>query len=514
MVQGKRADLGVIKDPTRKCIVDITFQVSAYGLKKFFEENDLDYEDETHIRREILPSGKSRAFVNDTPVTLDVLRGLGAVLLDVHSQHDTLLMRTDTFQYKILDAYSNAGPDRVKYAAQLQLVRKLEKALAQLVDSQAASTKELDYNTFLFEELDAAALKPDELNEVERKQQELGNVDTIGAALGQSNQSLTADTTGLLDQLRSNLHELSKIKDLSPRYQDVYERMNSMLLEGDDLASTIVDLEEDLELDPVALEQIEERLGLLKRLMQKHQVADYNELLDIRDQLSQVLDDTNSLDTRIQAAREELSKAQKRLKTLGTVLFHIRRKSIPQLQTELQNRITRLGMPDGTFEVELVQGDRFRESGNDELQFLFSANKGMPLKPLDKAASGGELSRIMMVIKTILAEYSEMPTLIFDEIDTGVSGNIAGQMAAMMQEMAQRMQLISITHLPQIAAAGASHFKVYKDSASGVATTDIRPLELEERVEEIAGMISGGHVTSSAQEHARTLLANQRMQLL
>lgn len=506
LILGKRADIASVKDTSKKCVIEAVFDIARYDLKSFFLAENLDYESFTIVRREILPSGKSRAFINDTPVKLTSLQLLGDQLLDIHSQHQTLQLTNDSFQFQIIDALAENSSLLESYSEKLRLYKTLFSEIQELKNQKAASIKELDYNLFLLKELEDAKLIEGELTHLESEYETLNNVEEIKDKLSHSHMLLSMDEQGIITHLTEVKHQLSKLASFGQQYDTIYNRIDSSLIELDDVLSEIETLESQLEADPNRFEIVNTKLQLLHNLMQKHTVASVPELIVIRNELTKKVMITENLDARISDKEKDIQGLEKQLKNSSKSIHDNRVSSIPQLVEQLEAVLTTLGMPNAKFNIRLTPTDTYLANGTDEMQFLFSANKGGQFNDLKKAASGGELSRIMLAIKSILSNYLQLPTIMFDEIDTGVSGEISNKMANIMQRMSSSMQVFTITHLPQIAAKGDSHFKVYKEDVDEVTQTKLKKLNTEERIVEIAQMLGGTNVSNSALEHAKQLL--------
>ena len=506
LVLGKRADLSSLRNKEQKCIVEAEFEIGNYDLKSYFEENDLDYEQQTILRREILPSGKSRAFINDSPVTLDILSQLADSLVDVHSQHQTLRLTENQFQLKVIDALAENQKLLGQYKDALAAYNADKKELQSLLDFQSQAIKEHDYNSFLLQELQSAPLKADIQSELEEEYGQLSNVETILEALSQSNQLLNDEQLGVLGQLGELKRLMQNISGYGPSFEALHERIQSVLIELDDISVELDAQQGKVEVNPERLQEVNTQLQLLYDLQKKHQVTSVDELIQIREELVKKVGKVENLEAEIAAAEQKVATREAELTALAESLRKNRNAVIPKLKNMLQQKLYTLGMPSATFKIELEPAQGFKANGKDELVFLFSANKGTAHGELKKVASGGELSRIMLTIKSILAEYEHLPTMIFDEIDTGVSGEISNAMADIMLGMSKSMQVFSITHLPQVASKGQTQFKVYKDEASGITTTHIKQLTGEERVVELAEMLGGKSISDSALAHAKQLL--------
>ena len=506
LVLGNRADLNSLRDETNKCIIEAVFQLEKYALKSFFEENDLDYETKTIVRREILPSGKSRAFINDSPVTLDVLSQLGDRLIDVHSQHQTLQLADNDFQLKVIDALADNKPLLLVYTDQLLSYQKIERALKQLLAFQQNASKEYDYNSHLLKELEVAPLKEGIIEELEELYEQLSNVETIVDQLSKGHQLLNDDQVGIITLMTELKLASGKLATYGSQFATLNERIISALIEIDDISSEFDVLQEKAEANPTLLEEVSGKLQLLYNLQKKHSASNITELIAIRESLSEKVSATENVDLDIKKATQELASKEKELDATALKVREKRAKIIPDLQKQLGESLSQLGMPSATFKIEIQASKSFNANGKDDLVFLFAANKGSNYGDLKKVASGGELSRIMLTIKAILARYEQLPTMMFDEIDTGVSGEISNKMGDIMQAMSKTMQVFSITHLPQVAAKGASHFKVFKEEEGMVTNTKMKKLTSEERVIELAEMLGGKNISASALAHAKQLL--------
>ena len=506
LVLGKRADLSQVKNAKEKCVIEAVFDVANYDLTTLFKALDLDYDVQTIIRREILPSGKSRAFINDTPVTLESLGVLSSNLIDIHSQQQTQQLTQDDYQFKVIDALAANKLNLGEFSKQLKVYKKLEKSLEELKSSKSELIKEYDYNLFLSKELNEINLEKINLEDLEAQFEELNNVEIIGEKLTSAKAILSAEDLGVTDQLNSVKQELSKIATFGTSYENLKERIISIGIELDDILIEIDDLEEKLSSDPQELERINSKLQIINNLFQKHSVLDINELIEIRNELQLKINNTESLDQSIADKEQEILKANDKLNHIALKIHKNRKKVIPVFVSKLEAILAELGMPNAKFKVELEALDHFVKNGKDNLQFLFMANKGSSFNELKKSASGGELSRIMLAIKSILAEYVQLPSIMFDEIDTGVSGEISNKMGDIMKQMSRTMQVFTITHLPQIAAKGSSHFKVFKTDIDDVTHTNLKKLTEDERVVEIAQMLGGLAITDSAMAHAKELL--------
>ena len=506
LVLGKRADLTTLKNKEEKCIIEAHFQIANYDLKSFFESNDLDYEDETIIRREILPSGKSRAFINDSPVNLQELQELSIFLIDIHSQHQTQELSEELFQFQIIDSVADNQENINKYSAILSSFKKDKSQLATLNSKLQSLLKEQDYNKFLLDELLLAKLKSNEQEELEQVYEQLNNVEFIKENLDKSLAIANDEQFGIFKNLKEIKIALQKTIPFSPEYQSLFDRINSVTIEFDDIISELSQHIENLVNDPENLELVNQKLQNIYNLQKKHQVNSIAELLEIQNDLDNKVVSVVELEFEIKKLTSKILESTSELDKLALIIRKNRLKTVPVLSEKLIFILEQLGMPNVRFNIELKETDQFFTNGKDELQFLFSANKGSDFGILKKVASGGELSRIMLAVKAILAQYSSLPTIIFDEIDTGVSGEIANKMATIMKDMSNSMQVFSITHLPQIAAKGKTHYKVYKSIQGETTISELKLLTFQERIVEIAEMLSGKNVSDSALNHAKALL--------
>ena len=506
LVLGNRADLTSLKDKEQKCIIEAQFAISNYNLQSFFDENDMDYEDKTIIRREILPSGKSRAFVNDSPVNLQELQELGAMLLDIHSQHQTRELTEENYQIDILDAVANNGNHVVSYKNALADFKSTQKELKQLISEKEALVKEYEYNSFLLNELLAANLIDGEQETLEQELEQLSNVEFIKENFERILAIANEEQVGALVNLKEIKISLQKIAGFSNQNAQLLERLTSSLLEIEDIISECEQSNEKILADPERLELVNTKLQTIYNLQKKHQVQTISELLVIQNELDDKVIRVDDLDGAINKLQSELSSKQSEVDDVAHSIFENRKKTAPILIEKIRAILAQLGMVEANFQIEINHTDSYNAKGKDEVILLFSANKGTSFGLLKKVASGGEMSRIMLAIKAILANYSKLPTIIFDEIDTGVSGEIAIKMGEIMREMSATMQVFAITHLPQIAAKGNSHYKVSKRNLGETTISELNLLTSEERIQQIAEMLSGKDITDSALQHAKALL--------
>ena len=506
LVLGKRADLSTLRDKTQKCIIEGEFIIGKYNLKAFFLNHDLDYEINTIIRREILPSGKSRAFINDTPVTLDVLSKLGDRLIDVHSQHQTLRLAENDFQFKVIDSLADNKERLLAFSSHLSAYLKTTKELADLIEFQGNAIKEHEYNSFLLKELEEAPLKEGILEELEEKYRQLSNVESIVEGLSKGHGLLNDEQIGVLNLMSELKQAIGKLSGFGQDYETLSQRIQSVVIEIDDISLEMQSLLEDADMDPKMLDAINSKLHALYDLQKKHGVREISELTQIREELSVKVDTLQNIDASIAEKEAILVDQERELNKISGEISKHRLAAVPGLKSKLEESLGQLGMPSARFKIELMPSEVFKSNGKDDLLFLFSANKGTDYGPLKKVASGGELSRIMLTIKSILAKYENLPTMMFDEIDSGVSGEISNRMGDIMYGMSASMQIFSITHLPQVASKGNHHFKVYKVDESNVTQTRMKELSADERVVELAEMLGGKDLSDSALAHARQLL--------
>ena len=506
LVLGNRADLSSLKDTSKKCVVEAKVAIANYHLQDFFEEVDLDYELETIIRREILPSGKSRAFVNDTPVRLSVLNELRSKLIDVHSQHQTLELSDNNFQFSIVDALANNQDKIDSYKRGFRKLNQLKQELQHLELQQKEANQQYDYNLHLFNELEEANIKEDEQEVLEEKLEKLNNIEDIKQNLSEALSISINDEIGIQNLLNTLENRLLKIASFSKEYQELSDRITSVKIEVDDVISELENANENVDFNPIEIEELNDRLQLLYNLQKKHYVSSNSELLKVWEELSNKVGQVENAEEVIAAKKNEIEEVSKKLDKVASLINKTRNIAVPKLTKQLQFFLTELGMENARFSIKVNATENYFTNGKDELTFLFSANKGGNFGELKKVASGGELSRIMLAVKTILSENTNLPTIIFDEIDTGVSGEVSNKIASIMQKMSNNMQVIAITHLPQIASKGQQHYKVYKKEIKGVTTTNLKQLSVEERVVEIAEMLSGKDISESALIHAKELL--------
>jgi DNA repair protein RecN (Recombination protein N) len=507
LVLGKRADSSLVYDKVKKCVIEAEFQVVSYQLENFFEANDLDYDPWVIIRREILPNGKSRAFVNDTPTNLSVLNALTSQLIDIHSQHETLQLSDPAYQFHIIDSLSNNASYLNDYSLAFQSYKDLIKELQAFEETQQQAKKEYDYNMFLWEELEKANLKVGEQEVLEKDLEKLSHVEEIKMSLAAILDISEQEPLGALSQMSTIDQQLSKIYGYADLYGSMSERMKSVLIEFKDLLSEIANENDQLVYDPSSLEDVENRLQTLYDLQKKHSANGIEELLLIKEDYHTKVSEVENADEIMAKTSLKIQEAELKLKKISNNLHKRRKGAIPEFKSQIEDALQNLEMKNTRFKVELSQSEDFLFNGNDKLQFLMSSDKGKSFERMKKVASGGEMSRMMLAVKWILSKYSSLPAIIFDEIDTGVSGEVSNRIADVMLAMSQNMQVITITHLPQVAAKGHHHYKVFKEESKQGISSNIKLLNPDERLVELAEMLGGSNITDSAMAHAKQLLS-------
>jgi len=508
LILGQRADTSVLLEKTSKCIVEGTFVIRDYGLEDFFMESELDYDAIAILRREINQNGKSRAFINDTPVNLSVLKELGDRLVNIHSQHSVVTLSKADFQLELLDDYAGHQARLTAYRTAFLRLRELLKKLRELEEKEKRLRSESDYHQFLFDELEKAALKEQELEDLENHFSVLSHAEEIKSSLTYSVHQLTASEQNEITQLAGIIHSLKSIVRYHPPIEDLLKRLESILIDFKDIAGELQKMDEQIYVSSGEMEGVRLRLDLIYRLLKKHNVQSVQELIHIQGELGSLLSETESLDDLLRELQHQVRISEDEVLNLAKEISAARSKVIPGFEKEIQILLKDLGMPSARFKINLEQVESYSMDGLDRVTFLFSANKGVPLGEVSRIASGGELSRLMLSIKSRISRKNLLPTIIFDEIDSGVSGDVAGKVGTILKEMAGHMQVIVITHLPQIAGKGTSHFWVYKEDIQDSTRSMIRKLTTDERIEEIARMVSNERVTEAAYLTARELLAN------
>jgi DNA repair protein RecN (Recombination protein N) len=506
LILGQRADTSVLNDKEKKCIIEGEFDFEKERYLSFFDKHELDYEASNIIRREINAKGKSRAFINDTPVSLSVLKELTVQLIDIHSQHQTLQIQDSKFQIGVLDAFVGLDKLLLSYRGGYGAYLKSNKELQELTEKANKAKADVDYISFQVKEIEELDLKPNEKEKIEGELELINNAEEIKSVLELSENTLVNSDKSLLSELKNITSSFTKISSCSPVYGSIYERLNSILIELEDVSSEIESCNGNLNFNSDNLSYLNERLGKIFSIEQKHNVSSTEEILELLDSLSLSLSDINSYDERVKELTQKVSIQHEKLMVQAEDISKKRVAGFKGLCAEITNNLSHLGMVDAEFKVEHQKLKEINVNGVDDIVFMFSANKGVNLQELKKAASGGELSRLMLTIKSILAKNNKLASIIFDEIDTGVSGDVADKMASIMQQMSVKMQVLSITHLPQVAAKGEHHFKIYKENVNEKTTTSLIVLNKEERVEELAKMLSGKKMSDAAKENAIALL--------
>ena len=510
LLLGNRADMKQIKAGADKCVVEAHFDLSQYQLEEFFEEEDIDYDPtDTILRREITSKGKSRAFINDTPAALSSMKRLGEHLIDVHSQHQNLLLQKENFQLNVVDIIAHNADKMAEYKLQFQQYQQLSKPLQQLIDDIANSKQQEEYLTFQFNELEKAQLNnPDEQDELEQKIQELSHIEDIKSALFGADSILNADEMGIDNLLRQASNHLHNIEHVYPDASELAERIDSSRIELQDIAHDISVKAERVDFDPEEFERMNNRIDTINSLEQKYHVNDLASLIEIKQNIEEQLNNISHGDEEVEELQKKVQQQHDKCQQLAAQLTTLRKKAGAIVEKEMQQLLVPLGIPHVRFKVD-IQPKELSLDGADSVSFLFSANTSTPLQPVSNVASGGEIARVMLSLKAMISNAVKLPTIIFDEIDTGVSGRIAEKMAQIMQEMGQEgRQVISITHLPQIAAMGTTHYKVSKEETAQGTISHMRQLNNDERIDEIAQMLSGSEITPEAINNARALIKN------
>jgi DNA repair protein RecN (Recombination protein N) len=508
LILGNRSDTSILNNKEKKCIVEGTFLLTKEKFNSFFLTNDLDFDAETLVRREISKTGKSRAFINDTPVTLNVLKNLTSQLIDVHSQHQTLKLQNNQFQIDVVDSFANINEDLKNYKEKYKLYKGKQKILFDLLNKEATDKSDLAYLQFQINEIEELNLQPNEQEHIQNQLAIINNAESIKTTLEKVSYTLSSSESNTVGSLKEVVNSYAQIIDYGEKYVEQHQRLQSLLIELEDVSLEIDEDNNSFEFDPENAQYLNQRLSTIYSLEQKHMLNNSDELLNLLNTLTDQLKAIDSTETEIKKLQEALEIEGEQINKLAQQISKKRNKIIPELEKTIISILCELGMPEATFIVKQSILEDVDLNGIDQLQFLFSANKGFKEKELEKAASGGELSRLMLAIKSVLATNSNISTILFDEIDTGVSGDIADKMAVIMKEMSNDIQIISITHLPQVAAKGDSHIKIYKETIGNKTATFLKVLTKTDRVEEIAKMLSGKNTSSIAKENAKILLRN------
>ncbi len=505
LIMGNRADTKTLFDTGKKCIIEGTFSIPKH-YKSYFEENDIDFEKETHIRREITPSGKSRAFINDTPTNLQILRTLTSTLVDLHQQFDTLDIHDVSFQLNVVDALANHKEEVLEYRTKFQQYSKNKRQLDRLMKQSNDTSKEIDFLEFQLKEFNEAELIENEEIKAEDELKSLSHAEDIKRVLSATQQYLTENESSVVGQLKDLSFELNNIAKFAEPVEQLKDRMEGLIFELEDLSSEMELLGDKTELDPERITEIRERLDLIYRLQNKHQATSVSELLEIQHDIESKLESFGDMSGQIELLEVEIQKQEKELSERAQKLSVARKKVIPQFEERIQSQLQTLSMPHAQLKVQITTTPSLNKNGFDHVEFLFAANKGGRLDSIKDVASGGELSRLTLCVKSLVAGALAMPTMIFDEIDTGVSGDVALKMGNILKDLAKGHQIITITHTPQIAVQADSHFFVYKDHAGEKTTTSVKELDRTERVTEVATMLSGSPPSTNAMKNAKELL--------
>jgi DNA repair protein RecN (Recombination protein N) len=506
LILGSRADSAVLLDKSEKCIVEGTFRIEEYDLNEFFVSNEIDYENTTTLRREINTAGKSRAFINDTPVTVNLLKALGDRLIDIHSQHQTLMLNDNSFQLNLIDSFAGTTGLRNDYKQTYAGYLKLNREYSAVKETADKNRSDLEYYQFQLKQLEEAKLTEGEQDELETEQELLGHAEEIKLGLTNSSNLFSGEGISILTMLREVKLNIGKIHSFLPDGEAIMARTESSLIELDDLAAEIDNLAQSIEADPQRLVFVNNRLDTLYSLLQKHRVGNLSELIKKREEISDLVRSIVNSDDHLAGLEKILASEINKLKEMSESISEKRSKAIPEIEEKVTDLLKQLGMPNAKFRISLTRTTEFHPSGVDQADFLFSANKQIPPENLAKIASGGELSRVMLSLKSLLTRNNSLPTIIFDEIDSGVSGEVADKVGQILSAMGKYMQVVNITHLPQVASRGSRHYHVYKDDTADSTITRVKLLSKDERILEVARLLSGSEVTETALQNARELL--------
>ena len=510
LILGNRADFQVLLNKQKKCIIEGEFSISEYNLKDFFYNNELDYEAVTTIRREITPEGKSRAFINDTPVNLNILKEIGTRLVDIHSQHETLTLNNSSFQLSVVDAFAENAKELSKYKTSYNDFSKIKTRLNELSEQEKKAKADVDYFQFQFNELESANLRPGEKEAMELELQTLNNAEEIKSGLNRATDMILEGETNILQQINYISSTLSSISKFNSKISEIATRIHGNYIELKDIASELESVQNEINFNPERIEVINDRLNVIYKLEQKHRVNSVEDLLKIQNELSEKLSGFQTLDDDIKKLTIESEKIKNELLNQAAAISAVRKQAALKIEKEIKKMLSELGMPNAVLKIEIVKldNDSFNSTGIDNVNYLFSANKGIIYQELNRVASGGELSRLMLCIKSIIAKLTSLPTIIFDEIDTGISGETAFKVGNIIKKISDEHQVIAITHLPQMASKGDVHYLVYKETGRSSTSTKVKELSPNERVNEIAKMLSGEKLSTVAIESAKELLAN------
>ncbi|MDO8928001.1 MAG: DNA repair protein RecN, partial [Bacteroidota bacterium] len=506
LIIGQRADLSVLRDKSKKCTAEGAFEIINYGLHGFFAENELDYEDVTILRREITPAGKSRAFINDTPVNVKILHDLGLKLIDIHSQHQNLDLNEKNYQLRIVDLVAGNEDLLKQYREVFRKYSQLQEVLNKTLLLSVQSKKDLDYFEFQFKQLEEAKLIENEQDSLEIQLEKLTHAEEIKLVFGNAYQIFAEDDRSVLAILKENLNSLGKLRPVLPEADQIFNRLESVYIEMKDIAAETSVIADKTENDPEKIEKVNQRLDLIYTLQQKHRVSSVNELLLIQADLNAKIDQVNSYDIEIEKIQKDIQIKKEVLADLAAKMSKKRLYVSQQIENKVIEVLQNLGIPNAAFKLKFDKLSDFSISGLDEVSFMFSANKSQELQEIAKVASGGEMSRLMLAVKTLITDTKSLPTIIFDEIDTGVSGEVAVKMGTILGQMAKTVQVLNITHLPQIAAKGKHHYKVFKFDQEDQTFTSIRKLNEQERIDEIAQMLSGENFSQTSVAAAKEML--------
>ncbi len=506
LLLGKRADLSVNRDKTKKCVIEGIFDIGAYNLKTIFDVNELDYDSETILRREISPSGKSRAFINDSPVNLHQLSKIGSRIIDIHTQHENINILDQDFQFEMIDAFSNNNEIVDEFRLLFNQYQELQRKIEKLKLDKDNLNQSIDYNKFILNELDSANLFEENLEELEKNQVFLSNFEVISEELSFINNLLIDENIGIQTNIQKLLNSLSKISGKTENLNILYERVLNLSTELDDINHELNEQFESLENNPEKLSLLIQKIDTVNTLLRKHSVNSIKDLKLVREEFASKVDSTESIDEKIEEFEIKLNDLKDKLSKISKSITRKRMDAIPKFTTDIELILKDLGMENAKFKIELNPSNNFNSFGMDDINFMFRANKGYEFKDLKSSASGGEMSRIMLAVKSIIAKYRKIPSIIFDEIDTGVSGAISQKMGHIMRSLSKYVQTFSITHIPQIAAMGSAHYKIYKYDEDNITKTTIIKLAEEERIVEIAKMLEGSSISESAINHAKRLM--------
>ncbi|MBN2756314.1 MAG: DNA repair protein RecN [Bacteroidales bacterium] len=508
LILGQRADTGILKDKEKKCVIEGSFYIKGYQLESFFIENEIEYENESILRREISPNGKSRAFINDLPVNLNLLKDIGLQLVDIHSQHQSLNLNNSIFQLNVIDVFASNSKILTEYQSNFINYIKTKSELEKITELATKTKADFDFFNFQYNEIENAKLQEGEQESLEEEAKTLNNSEEIQSNLSNIFNLLSENEISVINALKDAQHSVEKISKFSDKIDELAKRINSVNIEIKDIAAEVELIAGDIVFDSERVEIINQRLDLIYALQQKHKVKSVFELTEIKNNLEINLLEINSYDEKIKKLTQELEELTNKLNANSKELSEKRKNAFAEIENYIFNQLIQLGMPNSKFKIEHNFTEDFTKNGRDKIKFLFSANKNTDIQDIAKVASGGEISRLMLSIKSLLSKSSGLPTIIFDEIDTGVSGEIADKMGSIMEQMSYGMQVVNITHLPQVAAKGNKHYLVYKNDDENNSSTGIKLLSKEERLQEIAKMLSGENITKEAIENAKVLLNN------